>query len=89
MDLVVGAKKVIIATEHCDKNGKPKIVKKCRLPLTAVAEADMIVTEMCVIERNDKGLVLKEIAPGVTVEDVLTNTEADLIIPDKLDVMEA
>ena len=49
----------------------------------------MIVTEMCVIERSDKGLVLKEIAPGVTVEDVLTNTEADLIIPDKLDVMKA
>ncbi|MBE0558007.1 MAG: CoA transferase subunit B [Proteobacteria bacterium] len=87
MDLTVGAKKVIIATEHCDKTGKPKILKKCRLPLTAVAEADMIVTEMCVLERSNRGLVLKEIAPGVTVEDVLKNTEADLIIPDKPDVM--
>jgi acetate CoA/acetoacetate CoA-transferase beta subunit len=84
MDLVVGAKKVIIATEHCDKSGNPKILKKCRLPLTAVSEADMIVTEMAVIERSGKGLVLKEIAPGVTVEDILKNTGADLIVADEL-----
>jgi acetate CoA/acetoacetate CoA-transferase beta subunit len=87
MDLVVGAKKVIIATEHCDKNGKPKILKRCRLPLTAVAEADMIVTEMAVIERTKRGLVLKELYPGVTVEDVIRNSEAELIIAEDLTEM--
>lgn len=89
MDLVVGAKKVIIATEHCDKNGRPKIVRKCRLPLTAVAEADLIVTEMCVIERNGQGLVLREIAADVTVADVLAHTAAELIVPDMPAVMNA
>ena len=84
MDLVVGAKKVIIATEHCDKKGKPKILKKCRLPLTAVAQADLIVTDMAVIERTDQGLVLRETAPDCTVEDVLRNTEADLIVADDI-----
>ncbi len=82
MDLVVGAKKVIIATEHCDKKGKPKILKKCQLPLTAVAQADLIVTDMAVIEKTDPGLVLREVAPDCTVEDVLRNTEADLIVAD-------
>jgi len=82
MDLVVGAKKVIIATEHCDKSGKSKILKKCRLPLTAVSQADLIVTEMAVLERTDRGLVLKEVAPDCTVEDVIQNTEAELIVAD-------
>lgn len=82
MDLVVGARKVIIATEHCDKNGNPKILKKCRLPLTAVAQADLIVTDMAVLERTDRGLVLKEVAPDCTVEDVIQNTEAELIVAD-------
>ena len=89
MDLVVGAKKVIIATEHCDKNGKSKILKKCRLPLTAVAQADLIVTDMAVLERTDKGLVLKEVAPGYTVEDVLRNTEAELIVADDIKTIDA
>lgn len=84
MDLVVGAKKVIIATEHCDKKGKPKILKKCQLPLTAVAQADLIVTDMAVIEKTDPGLVLREVAPDCTVEDVLRNTEADLIVADDI-----
>jgi acetate CoA/acetoacetate CoA-transferase beta subunit len=88
MDLVVGAKKVIIATEHCDKNGRPKILKKCRLPLTAVVEADMIVTDMAVIERSHKGLILKEVAHGFTVEDVVMNTEAELIIADDVNEIE-
>ncbi|HMM19930.1 MAG TPA: 3-oxoacid CoA-transferase subunit B [Selenomonadales bacterium] len=80
MDMVVGAKKVIIATDHLDKHGNPKILKKCRLPLTAVGEADLIVTDMAVIERTGEGLVLKEIAPGLTVEEVVKNTEAELIV---------
>lgn len=80
MDLVVGAKRVIIASEHCDKKGNPKILKRCTLPLTAVAEADLIVTDMAVIERTPEGLVLKEVAPGFTVEEVVAKTGADLII---------
>lgn len=89
MDLCTGAKKVIIATTHTDKHGKPKILKKCRLPLTACKEADMIVTDMAFIERTEDGLVLREIAPDTTVENVLSKTEADLIIPpDKVKTME-
>lgn len=80
MDLCVGAKKVIIMTDHCDKNGNPKILKKCTLPLTAKGECDMIVTELAVIERTDKGLVLKEYGPGSSVEEVVAKTDAELII---------
>ena len=87
MDLVSGAKKVIIAMTHTAK-GEPKILRKCRLPLTAAKEVDLIVTELGVIEVTPTGLVLKEIAPGVTLEDVLRGTEADLIIHENLKVME-
>lgn len=87
MDLVVGAKKVIIAMEHTAK-GRPKILKECNLPLTAVGEVDLIVTEMCVIQPTEKGLVLKEIADGVTIEDIQAVTEASLIIDPDLKPME-
>lgn len=80
MDLVVGAQRVIIAMEHVSKDGKPKILRKCTLPLTAVKEVNLIVTDMAVIEVTEEGLVLKEIAPGVTVEDVKAATEARLIV---------
>jgi 3-oxoacid CoA-transferase B subunit len=88
MDLCTGAKKVIIATDHLDKKGNSKILKRCRLPLTAKKEADLIVTDMAVMEVTEKGLVLKEIAPGVTVDEVIKNTEADLIIPDDVKTIE-
>ena len=81
MDLVAGAKLVIITMEHCGKNGAPKILKKCTLPLTAVHEVDYVVTELCVLHHTEEGLVLEELAPGVTVEEVLAKTEAELIIP--------
>lgn len=84
MDLVVGAKRVIIAMEHCAKNGSPKILKQCTLPLTAANQVDLIVTEKAVIEATDEGLVLKEIQPGSTLKDILESTEADLIIPGEL-----
>lgn len=89
MDLVVGAKKVILAMEHVNKNGSPKILRKCRLPLTAAHVAKTIVTDMAVIDViPDKGLVLKEIAPGISVEDVQNQTEAPLIISPSLKVIE-
>jgi 3-oxoacid CoA-transferase B subunit len=81
MDLVTGAKRVIIATEHCDKKGNPKILKRCSLPLTAVEEWDLVVTDMAVIERTAEGCVLREVAPGYTVEDVIAKTGATLIVP--------
>ena len=86
MDLLVGAKKVILAMEHTAK-GSHKIMKKCTLPLTAAGQVDMIVTEMGVIEVTDKGLVLKEIHPEFTVEQVQQATEATLIITPDLKKM--
>lgn len=87
MDLVVGAKKVIVAMEHTAK-GNPKILKKCNLPLTAAGEIDLIVTEMAVIEVTKQGLVLKELGPEATVKDVVAATEAELIISDDLKRMD-
>jgi 3-oxoacid CoA-transferase subunit B len=78
MDLVAGAKRVIIAMEHANKEGQPKIMKKCTLPLTGVGVVKMIVTEMAVIDVQPQGLVLREIAPGLRPEDVQKATEARL-----------
>lgn len=88
MDLVSGAKKVIIAMMHTAK-GDPKILKQCKLPLTAAGKVSLIVTEMGVMEVTKDGLVLKEINEGVTVEDILAATEADLVVDENLKVMEA
>lgn len=89
MDLVVGAKKVILAMEHVNKNGSPKILKKCKLPLTAVNVVKTIVTDMAVIDVvPQKGLVLKEIAPGLSVLDVQKATEAKLTASPNLKVIE-
>ncbi len=87
MDLVTGAKKVIIAMEHTAK-GAPKILKECTLPLTAAHQVDMIITEMGVMEVTEKGIVLKEINPEFSIEDVKNSTEAELIIAEDLKEME-
>ncbi|MBQ8436743.1 MAG: 3-oxoacid CoA-transferase subunit B [Alphaproteobacteria bacterium] len=86
MDLVVGAKRVIIAMEHTNK-GVSRIVKKCNLPLTAVKEVDLIVTERAVIEVTSEGLVLKEINPMFSLEEVLASTDAKLIVPIDMQLM--
>jgi len=80
MDLVVGAQEVIIAMEHCVKDGSPKILHKCTLPLTAVGAVDLIITEKCVIKVEPDGLHLREVSPYSSIEDVKATTEADLII---------
>lgn len=86
MDLLVGAKKVILAMEHTAK-GNHKILKKCTLPLTAAGQVNLIVTEMGVIEVTPEGLVLCEIHPEFTVEQVQAATEAQLIISPELKAM--
>ena len=86
MDLLVGAKKVIVAMEHTAK-GNPKILKKCRLPYTAVHCVSMIITEMCVIQCTKEGLVLTEYNPEFTVEQIQAATEATLIIPEDIKPM--
>ncbi|HOH69458.1 MAG TPA: 3-oxoacid CoA-transferase subunit B [Sedimentibacter sp.] len=79
MDLVVGARTVIIAMVHTQK-GKPKILKDCTLPLTAKGQVDIIVTEMALMRVTKDGLVLEELGPEATVEDVVAATEANLIV---------
>ena len=83
MDLLSGAKKVIVAMEHTAK-GSPKILKECTLPLTAMGEVDLIVTEMCVIEVTPEGLLLREMNEDFTLEEILEATEAKLLLPKKI-----
>ena len=87
MDLVSGARQVLVTMTHTDKDGNPKILKKCTLPLTAAHEVDYIITELCVIKVTPEGLVLQELAPDVTVEEVVSKTGAELIIPEEIGCM--
>ena len=86
MDLVTGAKRVIVAMQHTAK-GKPKIMKKCTLPLTSVRPVDLVVTDMAVIGFPGGRATLMETAPGVSVAEVIAVTEAELTIPDKVPEM--
>src|ERR1700736_2764500 len=81
MDLVAGAKRVFIAMEHATRDNKPKILKRCSLPLTGVEVVDHIVTELALIDVNPEGLVLRELAPDATIDQVQSLTEPKLIIP--------
>src|ERR1700723_1298839 len=89
MDLVAGAKRVIIAMEHTTKEGEPKIVHKCNLPLTGLAVVDEIITELALIEVTPQGLVLREVAPGVSPEAVQKVTEATLRRAPDMKVMQS
>ena len=89
MDLVAGARRVIIAMEHTTKDGAPKILKKCTLPLTGMKVVDTIVTEMAYIKVTPQGLVLEEVAPGTTADEVQKATDARLIISPTLRTIEA
>ena len=87
MDLVAGARRVVVAMEHTTREGQPKILKKCTLPLTGLRIVDTIVTEMAYITVLPQGLVLQEIAPGLTFEDVQRATEARLVASPRLKTM--
>jgi 3-oxoacid CoA-transferase subunit B len=89
MDLVAGARRVIIAMEHTTKDGQPKILKKCALPLTGLKVVNTIVTEMAVIQVTPAGLMLDEVGPGLSAEDVQRVTEPTLIRSSNLRAMES
>jgi len=80
MDLVAGARRVVVMMTHATKEGEPKILRKCRLPLTGVGVVHRIITDMAVLDVTPRGLRLREIAPGLTVEQVRKVTEAELIV---------
>src|SRR5579885_2421648 len=89
MDLVAGARRVVVAMEHTTREGEPKILKKCTLPLTGLKGVDTIVTEMAYTRVSPTGLVLEEVPPGLTAEDVQRFTQPTLIISPDLKVMGA
>ena len=82
MDLAAGAEKVIVAMEHNDRNGNPKVVAECSFPLTGKGCVSLVVTDVAVLEPTAAGMVLREVAPDWTPEEVQSVTDARLIIPD-------
>ena len=87
MDLVVGSKQVIVAMEHCSKDGSSKILKSCTLPLTAKEQVDVIVTELALFRFKDKVMFLEELAPNITLENVKKSTSASFIVSNNLKEM--
>ena len=88
MDLAVGAKRIIVAMEHVDKAGRPKIVRECTYPPTGIGCVGLIVTDIAVMEVAEGGLVLREVAPGWTAEEVQRQTDAQLDVPPDVGPME-
>jgi 3-oxoacid CoA-transferase subunit B len=85
MDLVAGVRKVVVMMEHCSKNGEAKLVRECSLPLTGRGCIDMVITELCVLkmDRDHGRFRLLEVAPGVTADEVVAKTEAELLVDRK------
>ncbi|MBO0683788.1 MAG: CoA transferase subunit B [Candidatus Dormibacteraeota bacterium] len=77
MDLVAGARRVVVTTTHCDSSGAPKLVRRCTYPLTAAGEVDMVITDLAVFEIGGGRMVLRELQPGVTLDQVREQTEAE------------
>ncbi len=84
MDLVASAKRVVVIMEHASKDGKPKILKECSLPLTGRRVVNRIITELACIDVTDDGLILREVAPGVSARDVQDRTEPTLKVASDL-----
>ncbi|MFN3729964.1 MAG: CoA transferase subunit B [Fimbriimonadaceae bacterium] len=84
MDLVAGVKRVVVVMEHTNKAGETKVLKQCQLPLTGKGVVNLIITDLCVFEVTEGGLVLKELAPEVTVEEVRAKTEPDFTVSPEL-----
>jgi len=80
MDLVTGARRVIVLMEHRDRQGRPKVVKECTYPITGRRVVNLVITDLAVIEVTPEGMVLREVAPGWTPEEVQAVTEARLIV---------
>lgn len=87
MDLLVGAKRVIVALQHTDKSGESKVLKECSLPLSAKGVVSMVITDLAVFEFQDGKYLLKKVAPGVTVDEVLEKTAGDVIVADEVITM--
>ncbi|MBG80505.1 MAG: CoA transferase subunit B [Phycisphaerales bacterium] len=91
MDLVAGVKRVVVMMEHCNKKGQSKLIPECTLPLTGVGCIDMIITDLCVLEMNKdkRRFELTELAPGVTVEEVVEKTTAEILVAENPVLMSA
>ena len=88
MDFAVGARRVIVAMEHTDRGGQSKVVQECSYPLTGKGCVDLIVTDIAVMEVTEEGLVLREVAPGWTAEEVQGETDAELVVSPELQEIE-
>jgi 3-oxoacid CoA-transferase subunit B len=84
MDLVAGARRVVVMMEHQSKDGTPKVLRRCSLPMTGRKVVNRILTDLAVIDVTDNGLLLKELAPGVSVQAIRDRTEPELLVADDL-----